>query len=239
MPNELTHENAKTLYEYGISVQRAQNFVYAIRLFEILVEIADPFYTPFALNLISQCYNQLGRRDLEMKSFTRITQLPPDQQRLLNPVSLALSYQRVGNLKVARELHSEILELTPHDPASVAALSEILLLEGKPIDAEQRAKELRERPEPGYQILGRMIVAFALAIRDMHDAAAKELYWVGQFLISTGNVPVGSWDYSDLQPVAQKTGRNARTFNLLLEVLSSRLPLTEFIEEWKTVAPPG
>jgi tetratricopeptide (TPR) repeat protein len=237
MPAELAHEHVKALYDYAASVQRAQNYVYAVRLLERLVEIADPFYTPFALNQISQCYNQLGRRDLEAEALARITRLPRDQQRLLNPEALALSYQRVGNLRVAREIHSEILALTPHAPASVAALGEIFLLEGKPVDAEPRAAELRERPEPGYQILGRMIGAFAFALRDMHDAAAKELYWVGQFLISTGNVPIGAWDYGDLQPLAAKTGRNARTFNVLLDVLRNKMALPEFIEAWKAAAP--
>ncbi len=236
MPTELTRGHAKVLFDFAVSV-KARDLVYAVRLFEKLLEIADPFYTPFALNNISECYSQLGQRDLELDALGRIVQLPRDQQQLLHPSSLALAFQRVGNLRAARELHNEILALTPHNPASVAALGEIFLLEGKPADAEPRAVELRERPEPAYQILGRMIGGFALALRGMHDAAAKELYWVGQFLISTGNVPVGAWDYRDLQPLAEKTGRNARTFNVLMDVLSTKMLLPEFIEVWKKEAP--
>jgi tetratricopeptide (TPR) repeat protein len=237
MPTELTRDHAKALYEFAVSVQRARGFGYAVRLFEKLIEIADPFYTPFALNNISQCYSQLGRRDLELDAMRRIVRLPKDQQELLHPGSLSLAYQRLGNLRAARELHAEILALTPHELASVAALGEILLLEGKPIDAEPLAAELRERPEPAYQILGRMIGGLAFALRGMHDAAAKELYWVGQFLISSGNVPVGAWDYRDLQPVAEKTGRNARTLNVLMDVLNGKIALPEFIEAWKTATP--
>jgi tetratricopeptide (TPR) repeat protein len=237
MPNELTSEYAERLYNHADKMQKTGDYVYAVRLLEKLVEVDDPFFTPFALVRIAQAHRQIGRRDLEENALRRITQLPREQQRLVKPGFLALSYQRVGNLGAARELHGEILELTPHDPESVAALAELFLLEGKPIDAEPRAAELRGRAEPNYQILGRMVGAFVLAFRGMHEAAGRELYWVGQFLISSGNVPVGLWDYSELQVLAEKTGRNARTFNVLMDVLNGKMALPEFIEIWKEVAP--
>jgi tetratricopeptide (TPR) repeat protein len=237
MPVEFTSEYAERLYNHATNMERTGDYVYAIRLLETLVEIADPFFTAFALVRIAQVSKQIGRRDLETEAFRRITRLPHDQQRLVKPAFLAISYQRVGNLRAAREIHNEILELTPRDQASVAALAELFLLEDKPADAEPRAAVLRESPDPGFQILGRMIGAFALALRGMHDAAGRELYWVGQFLISSGNVPTSTWDYGDLQPLTAKTGRNARTFNALIDVLSNKMPLPEFIDAWKTAAP--
>jgi tetratricopeptide (TPR) repeat protein len=237
MTIELTKEHADALYNHATNMEKARDYVYAIRLLERLVEIDDPFYTPFALVRIAQNYKQIGRLDLEAEAFTRITRLPPEQQRLVKPGLLALCYQRVGNLGAARKIHGEILVLTPHDPGSVAALAELFVLEGNPVEAERHATELRESPEPAYQILGRLIAAFVLAFRDMHDAAGKELYWVGQFLISSGNVPLGTWDYGDLQPLTAKTGRNAKAFNTILDVLNGNMALPEFIEQWKTSVP--
>jgi len=125
----------KDLYTHAVSMQSARNFVYAIGLFERVMELGDPFYTPFALSQISQCYSLLGRRDLETETFKRVTELSRGQQQLLNPSWLALRYQRIGDLKSARSIHADILKLTPHDPSIIAALAEISLLEGNPHEA--------------------------------------------------------------------------------------------------------
>lgn len=237
MPNELTREYAKELYELAINAQRGNNHVHAIRILERLEETGDPFYTPFALALIAQSYNTLGQRDLQTEVFKRVTKLPKEQQLLLHPGWIALCYQKLGDLKTAKEIHEEVLKLTPHDPNTHAALAEISLLQGNLDEAENWAKKLRERAEPHFQILGRIIGAFALALRNKHDESARELLWVGQFLISTGNIPTGQWDYSDLQPTVAKLGANSPAAALLQDVLSGRKTLPEFIEAWKNIAP--
>src|SRR5882762_10881889 len=131
MPIEFTSEYAERLYKHADNMQKTGDYVYAIRLLEKLVEVADAFFTPFALVRVAQAYKQIGRRDLETEAFIRITRLPHDQQRLVKPTFLAYSYQRVGNFRAAREIHSEILELAPRDMASIAALAELTLLEDK------------------------------------------------------------------------------------------------------------
>ncbi len=237
MPTEFTGEHAKALYDLALSSQRAGNYVHALRVLQQLIKIGDPFYTPFALAVMSQCYNALGRPDFEMEAFRRVTELPREQQQLLNPAWQALCYQRIGNLRGAQEIHEEVLGLVPNDPSATAALAEISLLQGNLEEAEKWAKGLRERAEPNLQILGRIIWAFVLALRKKHDESAAELLWVGQFLISSGNVPIGAWDYSDLQPVITKLGANSTAATLLLEVLSGRKAVPEFIEAWKRIAP--
>lgn len=233
MPIEVTHEHAKALYDFANKVQVGKDFVYAVRLLERLAEMGDPYYTPFALSQIAQCYSQLGHRDRATVALARITKLPRDQQRLLHPGRVAYAYQRVGDFRAGRELHSEILELTPHALASVAAIGELCLLEGDPGGAEGPAAELRESPDPGYQVLGRIIGAFALALKGKHEAAEKELSWVGEFLVSSGSVPGGVWDYRDLEPLADKTGSNAKVFGLIFGLLTSKSSFAVFIEAWR------
>lgn len=113
---------------------------------------------------------------------------------MLKPSWVGTCYQRLGDFKAARAMFGEILNLTPQGPAVIGAFAEVSLLEGNLDEAEARAGDLRERAEPGYQVLGRIIGAFALALRGGHDQAARELSWVGQFLISSGSVPAAVWD---------------------------------------------
>jgi len=237
MPIEVTHEHAKALYEFANKVQAGQDYVYAVRLLERLAKMEDPFYTPFALNQISQCYSQLGHRDRATEALARITRLSEDQQRLLRPARVAYAYQRVGHFRAAKELHSEILQLTPHAPASVGAIGELCLLEGNPGGAEGPAAELRESPDPGFQVLARIIGAFALALQGKHEAAGKELSWVGEFLVSSGNIPSGTWDYGDLEPLVDKTGSNARVFGLIFDLLTNKSSFPVFIEAWRGSSP--
>src|SRR5215472_3002952 len=199
MPNELTREHAKALYELAINSQRSGNYVHTLRVLEKVVETKEPFYTPFALAAQSQCYNSLGRRGLDTETLKRITELPEEQQQLLNPDYLALCYQRSGNRKKAKEINAEILQIAPTDGAAISALAELSILDGRTEEAEQWAIALRNRVEPGYHILGRMIGVLVLLLNHRGDEAEKELRWVGQFLISTGNIPLQVWDYRDLQ----------------------------------------
>src|SRR5260370_5738632 len=158
MPNELTREDAKDLYGLAVNTQRSSNYVYAIRLFERVVAIGEPFYTPFALAGISQCYAALGHPNLEVATLKQVTELPKQQQLLLNPGWLAMCYQKSGDLREAVSLHVEVLKLAPHEPLSIAGLAELSLLMGRPDQAEAHAAELQQRAEPHFQILGRIIL---------------------------------------------------------------------------------
>ena len=237
MPNEFTFERAKELYSLAVNAQRAKNFVYAVQLFESLIEADDAFYTPFALAGIAQCYYDLDRRDLLTGTFKRVTQLPKQQQLLLNPGWLALCYQRSGEIREAKIIHGKILELSPHDPMSISAIAELSLIEGDLDQTEAIALKLQQRAEPYLQILGRILRAFALALRSRNDEAATELSWVGQFMISSGSIPVGVWDYSDLQPLVAKTGANIKPLQLLFDALSGRISLPAFTPIWSEIAP--
>src|SRR5882762_10274906 len=235
MPNELTREYAKALYEFAVAVGRGPDTPYAIRLFEKLTEIGDPFYTPFALTFLDANYRKLGLNDLELRTMKRATLLPNDQQILLSPGWLATCYQKTGDFKGARDVLAQILSLSPHEPYAISALAELSLLEGNSDQTEAYATELQQRAEPQYQILGRIFRAFALALRNRHDDAAKELSWVGQFLISSASIPPGTWDYRDVQPVVAKTGPNARAFGLLLDTLMGKISLQEFTPAWAEI----
>lgn len=234
----LGFDYVKEMYALAINIQRAKNVVYALRLFELVAESGDPFYTPFALAGLSQCYAELGHRDLEGATLRRVTQLPKEQQRLLNPGWLAFCYQRSDEFKAAANIHTEILKLAPHESSSKAALAEISLLDGDFDQAERIALELQKLAEPRLQILGRMIRALLFALRNKHDEAARELSWVGQFLLSSGNVPVGTWDYRDVQPVIARSGPSAKAFEALVDVLSGKIALTEFAPTWAQIMPP-
>jgi tetratricopeptide (TPR) repeat protein len=238
LPTEFTREQVKDLYGLATNTQASRNYVYAIRLFEIVAETGEPFYTPFAVAAISQCYATLGRRDLEVATFKRVTQLPKEQQRLLNPGWLALSYQRAGDLKEAINIHAEILELAPHEPNSISAVAELSLLQGNLHQAQAFAERLRQRAEPPYQILGRLIFAFAFALQNRNDEALKELLWVGESLISTGNIQAGFWDYRDVQPLVAKMGPNTNRAELLLGALSGTISFPEFMQRWNETTIP-
>src|ERR1700686_1009462 len=127
MANELTHEHAKAMYELAVAMQRSSNFVYAIRVAKQLIELDEPFYQPFALATESQCYYSLGHYALENEVLERITRLTPQQKQLLNPLWLATCYQRTGDLRSAKAVLEEVLELAPHDVGAIAAKAEVFL----------------------------------------------------------------------------------------------------------------
>jgi hypothetical protein len=235
MAHALTFEHMKEIYALAVNAQRSRNWVYSIRLFEFLVEAGDPFYTPFALGGISQSYVALSRLDLQAAILKLVTQLPAEQQYLLNPGWVAFCYQRSGDLEAAMRIHLEILKVAPHEGESISALAELSLLAGRIDDAEAFAVKLQQRGEPHFQILARIVRAFALAFRNEQDEALRELRWVGQFLISSGSIPVGAWDYGDLQPLIAKTGPNATIFQVLFDALSGKISLPEFADLWAKV----
>ena len=232
MPNELAFERAKELYSLAVNAQRSKNSVYALQLFESLIEANDAFYTPFALVGVIQCYTDLARHDLLTATYKRVTQLPKPQQLLLNPSWLALCYQKSGDLREAKIIHAKILEVIPNDSASISAIAEMSLIEGNLDQTEALALNLQQRAEPKFQILGRILRAMVLDLRKKHDEAATELSWVGQFMISSGNIPTNMWDYGDVQPLVVKTSPNAKAIQVLFDALSGKIPLPEFTSVW-------
>jgi len=237
MANEDTPEYAKALYDHAAGVSRGPDLVYAIQLLEKLADLRDPFYTAFALALVEQTYKRLGRDDLVQKTIKRVTQLPKNQQLLLNPAWLASCYQRTGDLTAAKTILAEVRQLAPEEPLAAAALSEIALAEGHPEQAYVLSDPLRRRPEPPLQILGKTLGAVALSFQDLNESAAKELSWVGQFLISSGSIPPTAWDYRDLQRLmAKRTGVVAAAALVLLDALTGKIPIADFAQQWSVVA---
>lgn len=155
----------------------------------------------------------------------------------MNPGWLALCYQRSGAVGEARTIHAETLKLVPHDLEATSALAELSLIEGRLDQADIFAAELQQRAEPAFQILGRIIRALANALRNKHDEAAEELSWVGRFIVSSGSIPVGLWDYSDLQPLVPKAGPNANALGVLFEALGGKIPYPDFTAKWGEIAP--
>jgi tetratricopeptide (TPR) repeat protein len=232
MPNELTSEHVKALFDYASNINRGPYTVYATRLLERVSEIGDPLYTPLALSLLETNYRKLGHRELELQTLKRVTLLPKDQQILLNPAWVSACYQKTGDFKTAGDFLKEILDLSPHEPSAIAGLAEISLFTNSTGDAQARSAELQKRPEPHYQILGHLFSAFALYSTGHAKESAQELDWVAEFLISTGTVPAGTWDYRDLQQLLPKMGTNTKAAIDLIEVLSGRIPLPEFAQAW-------
>ncbi len=232
-----TTEHAKALYDLATNAQRAGNHVQAINVARLLVEVSDAFYSPFAFGILAQSYSALGHRELEVEAIKRITQLPTEQKLLLPPNFVALAYQWAGDFKAALAIYADFHRLAPKDGGAVAALAELSVLIGDADKAEHWAKTLRERPEIHFQVLGRVVAALVLAIREKYGEAMSELNWVGQLIVSTGALPQGGWDYSDLLPIALNVAQSFPPALLMLEVLLSRKPLPEFIEEWRKMVP--
>jgi tetratricopeptide (TPR) repeat protein len=235
MPNHLTSEYAKALFDYATNVSRGPDTTYAIRLLEKVVEMSDPFYTPFALSLLDGNYRKLGRNDLELQTLKRVTLLPKDQQALLRPGWVAACYQKTGDFKGARDVLGEILSLFPDEPYAIAALAEISVLTNNAGEALARSAQLQKCPEPYFQILGHLFSAFALHFTGHAKESAQELHWIGEFITSAGKVPLGGWDYRDVQPLLTKMGTNAKAASLLLDALSERIALPEFAQAWTEV----
>jgi lipopolysaccharide biosynthesis regulator YciM len=234
MPNENTPEYARVLYEHAALITRGPDIVYAARLLERVIELRDPFYTPFALALLESVYKRLGREDLVEQTIRRVTQLAGDQQILLNPAWVASCYQRTGDTKAAKVILATITKLAPEDPLAMASLSEIALVEGHPDQAYVLSESLRRRPEPAFQILGNTLGAVALIFQGLDDGAAKELSWVGQFLVSTGSVPPSSWDYRDLRDMitTKARGVTAAAAVVLLDALAGKISIADFAPRW-------
>jgi tetratricopeptide (TPR) repeat protein len=238
MSNELIQRHAKELYSLASS-QKTTDSVYAIQLFELLMTSGDPYYIPFALTGIAQCYSYLGQKELATATLKRITQLPKQHQLLLSPVLLAICYQRTGDLTEARKIHAEIYKQAPNELTSISALAELSLLQGDFDEGDVLARKLKESIEPRYQILARMISALTHAVRGEHEQAGKELHWVGKFLTSSGSLPEGRWDYSDLEPLIVQTGPSRRAFQVLIDALNGRIAIPEFVTRWSEMMSPA
>jgi tetratricopeptide (TPR) repeat protein len=232
MPNEATPDYAKALYEYAVSIYRSQDNLYAICLFEKLQSLRDVFYTPFALANLAVLYKAIAREDLELDVFRRIVELPKDQQEILNPRWVSACYQRIGDFQGAEAALSRVLQLAPNDVKVLAARAEICLLAGRLIEAAKMGEIVRENPEPGFQIIGRMIRAFALSLMGHHDLAAKDLSWVGQFIIASGVPGSFAWDFRDLGRLVDRLGPNARAAGTIINVLLGRMPPQQFGQVW-------
>jgi hypothetical protein len=238
MVNENTPEYAKALYDHAAVISRGPDFIYAAQLLERLAGLRDPFYTAFALALLEQTYKRLGREDLVKGILKRVIELPKDQQLLLNPSWVASCYQRIGDLKGAKAILAGITQLAPEEPLAAAALAEIALAEGHPDQAYVLSEPLRRRPEPPLQILGKTLGAAALIFQGRNEAAANELSWVGQFLISSGSIPPGAWDYRDLRELLAKgTGGTVAAALVLLDALTGKVPIPEFAQQWSVPVP--
>jgi len=237
MPSELTREDVRAIYDQAIGWQRGGRFIHAIRLYELVVESDDPFLTGFSLSALAQCYSSIGRHDLEIESLKRITRLSSERKRLLDPSWLVICYQRTGDFGSAQETVDEVLKLSPNDAPATATKAEVSLLQGNLPLAEEWAGKLRDRAEPSYQVLGRLVRAFALAGQGRQEESRNEFLWVGQFLTSIESVPLGIWDYRDIVPLVNKVGVDAGIADLLLQTMSGKVAFPEFTEKWKGASP--
>jgi len=212
MPNELTQKHAPLL--------------------EKTVALGHPYYTAFALSLLADAYKKVGRADLELETFARIVALPLDQKALIDPRWAATCYQKLGDYPSAHAVLSEALKIVPNEPDMIAALCEVSLFGGNFDEVDELAKNLSERPVPKYQILGRLMEAFGLALRGRHDESAKILQWIGQYVIAGRVIPPETWDYRDLRQLLDKMGTSAPVAGLVLDVLSGKNNPAEFARLW-------
>jgi tetratricopeptide (TPR) repeat protein len=244
MPNEVGPGDVKALYEYAINTYSGGNLPYAIRLFQGIVELHHPFYTPFSLGVLADAYRKLNKDELELDTLKRVVELPKEQQLFLDPGFVAGCYQKTGDLKTAKSMLASQLDLDPDEPRFVSNLAEICLIDGDLKEAERLADGLSQRVEPGYQVLGRMIKGFSLAIRRQYAESAKELLWVGQYIASAGPAVGSVWDYRDMQTLLGKLGHSTRMAEVLINALTVRTAPAEFAPLWAevsavgTVAPP-
>lgn len=243
MPNELGFTHAAALHGFASGVHNTRDYVYSVRLLEVEVSIGDPFYTPFALALLADCYRKLDKQELETRSLIRIIQLPRDQQELLNPRFLSACYQKAGDFKNAARILQQMLDLKADDPGTMAGLIEISLFEGDPEAAVVKSLLIKVRPEPGYQVLGRVLGAFAYGLQGQTDRAALDLVAAGQLIGSIGAIPGESWDYRDLYSLVPKMGPNEKAARLLLDALNGKVSIPEFVKQFTnagfTVIPEG
>lgn len=237
MQTELAREDIKALYEHGVAVMRAGNLAYAIQLFERVAELGQGFYVPFALSSLAEAYRKLLMSELELRTLKRIVELPDDFRLFLDPRWVATCYQKTGGFKAAQSVLLNVLKLTPDEPSILGGLAEVYLLEGNLGEAEKLAERLLPRGEPVYQVLGMVIKAFSLELRNSHDESAAELSRTGQYLC-LGNMPREAWDFRDIQTLVRKLGPNARTAGLLMDFLVGKLSPQEFTRLWtETTAP--
>jgi tetratricopeptide (TPR) repeat protein len=150
----------------------------------------------------------------------------------LDPRWAATCYLKLGDYGRARSIYLDVLKLAPDDPTIAAGLGEVYLFSGDPRKAEEWGAKLADRPEPKYQVVGRLLRAFALAFENKRDDAAKELAWIGQLLLSVGTIQDDAWDYRDLQSLIARMGPNAGTASLLLDVLTKKTSPTDFARAW-------
>jgi tetratricopeptide (TPR) repeat protein len=238
MQTELTREDVKALFDFGVNTLGGGNLPYAAQLLEMVAQSRQVFYTAFALSSLAQIYRTLRIEDLELGTIKRIIGLPEEQRMLLDPKWIAACYQKTGDLKKARSELTTLLKLSPEDPGVLGNLAEVSLLDGSLEEAEKLAERLAQRGEPGYQILGRLIKAFSFALRNKPEESAAQLNWLGQFFVSVGSIPTESWDYRDIQALLGKLGPNARAATLLINVLTGSVTPKEFAHAWTEAKTP-
>lgn len=240
MTNELSSAEVKFLYDHALSVYRSGNWAYATQLLERLAGTGNPFHSAFALTLLADTYRITGKTEKELQTYSRIVHLPEEQKVLLDPRNLATCCLKARNFPEAKSWYRKILELMPNDLNAVAGLAELSLLTGENDEAITLSDMLTQRPEPRHQIVGRLLKGLGLALAGRQTDSAKELSWLGQYIISLGNVPADlSWDFRETQELATRMP-DAKMVNLLIDVLSRRIAPADFARAFAgNVAVPG
>jgi hypothetical protein len=159
------------------------------------------------------------------------------QQRVLE-----LSQDCIGNMDVPEDLtetvtqHLRLLQDNPEDLIVESNLVELLLMIGELAECLRRVQKFVSRPEPRYQIAGRLFKGAALLLRGERDEAKSEFVWIGRYLISLGAVPGDfNWDFRDSRQVLTKL--DLREAQLVFQILDKSLGFSEFQTRWQELEP--
>lgn len=225
--------DVKSLYEHALNMYRNGNIPYAAQLFEKLADSGHPFYSTFALVPLGDIYRKSSRREKEMQLYRRVTQLSDEEKLFLDPMYIGSCYLRTKDLEKARIWYMKAQELAAENPDVVASIAELSLLEGKSDEGIALAEKVAQRAEPKYQILGKYLKAIGLSLISKSDESAKELSWLGQYVISLANVPGDfTWDLRDTWNLVERMGDNVPKTELLIRVLDRTMPVAEFTRIW-------
>ena len=225
-------------YQRAEAALAAGNRRLALILLDHCASFGDLYYTPIALFRLAELARSANLQKRERAAYERMVSLPPDQQNILMPSTLAVYNERIGKRDEALKLHERAIREEPDMQGTLGNFAEFLIIAGKYEQATSVAEKLISSPSTSHILIGRYLKVIASVCLKRKVDAKNELDQMFNLAQSLKVIPPDfSWDFSDLQPIVSTLYEYTIPLRLLEEYLRRKISFEQFEQQWSAIRP--